>query len=92
MHAIIKERMRKMTKYNTEKLESVIRAKYGTQKAFAKAAGLYPSTVSRLLQRGDWKASQMKAALIALEIPLSDVEIYFFDESRAVAQQQRGKK
>lgn len=81
-----------MTKYNTDKLETAIREKYGTQKAFAEAAGLYPSTVSRLLQRGDWKASQMKAALIALEIPLSEVETYFFDERRAFAQQQQVKK
>lgn len=81
-----------MTKYNTDRLEREIREKFGTLKAFSEASGINRSTVSRLLQRGDWKASQMKAALIALEIPLSEVEAYFFDERRAFAQQQRGKK
>lgn len=75
-----------MSKYSTEKLEKKIKEKYGTQADFAKAANLYPSTVSRLLARGDWKASQMKAALEALDIPLSEVETYFFDEERAIAQ------
>lgn len=79
-----------MPKYNTDKLEAVIAEKYGTQKAFADAAGLSTATVSRLLKRGDWKASQMKAALMALDIPLTEVELYFFDDGRAIAQQHRG--
>lgn len=79
-----------MPKYNTDKLKAAIVEKFGTVKAFSEAAGLEPSTVSRLLQRGDWKASQMKAALEALGLPLSEVEIYFFDDVRAVAQQHGG--
>lgn len=78
-----------MPKYNTDKLEAVIAEKYGTQKAFADAAGMSAATVSRLIKRGDWKASQMKAALTALDIPLTEVELYFFDDGRAIAQQQR---
>lgn len=81
-----------MAKYNTDKLRHAINEKYGTIKAFAEAAGLEPSTVSRLLARGDWKASQMKAALDALGIPLTEVETYFFEESRAIAQTHGGKK
>jgi len=81
-----------MTNYNTRKLREKIREKYGTIKAFSEAANLQPSTVSRLLKRGDWKASQMKNAMEALDIPLADVEIYFFDESRAIAQTHGGKK
>ena len=75
-----------MPKYSTEKLENAIHEKYGTIKAFAIAANLEPSTVSRLLQRGDWRASQMEAALKALGVPLSEVETYFFDCERAIAQ------
>lgn len=81
-----------MPKYNTDRLKNEIVAKFGTIAAFAEKAGLEPSTVSRLLQRGDWKASQMKAALEALEIPLSEVEAYFFDDGRAFAQQHGGEK
>ena len=81
-----------MPKYNTEKLKAAIIEKYGTVKAFSDAAGITPSTVSRLFQRGDWKASQMKAALEALDLPLSEVETYFFDDKRAIAQQHGGEK
>lgn len=81
-----------MAKYNTKKLRDRIREKFGTIKAFSEAAGLEPSTASRLLKRGDWKASQMKAALEALEIPLEEVGAYFFDEERAIAQTHGGKK
>lgn len=80
-----------MPKYNTDKLREAIKKKYGTIAAFSMAAELEPSTVSRLLQRGNWKASQMKAALTALDIPLSEVDVYFFDESRAVAQHHGGE-
>ena len=81
-----------MEKYNTDKLRAIILEKFGTIQAFADAAGLERSTVSRLLARGDWKASQMKAALDALEIPLTEVETYFFEEGRAFAQTHGGKK
>ena len=77
-----------MSKYNTDRLKEAIIKKYGTVKAFSDAANLEPSTVSRLLVRGDWKASQMKAALEALDIPLAEVGVYFFDEECAVAQPQ----
>ena len=75
-----------MPQYNTDKLRDAIIEKFGTIAAFSKAADLEPSTVSRLLQRGNWKASQMKAALEALNIPLTDVGIYFFDDGRAITQ------
>lgn len=81
-----------MPKYNTDKLKALILEKYGTQKAFADAAGLDRSTVSRLLERGDWRASQMRAALVALDLPLSDVDVYFFDDGRAIAQPHGAKK
>ena len=81
-----------MAKYNTDKLKHKIDEKHGTIKAFADAAGLEPSTVSRLLARGDWKASQMKAALEALDLPLTEAGAYFFEEERAIAQTHGGKK
>lgn len=81
-----------MTKYNTEKLRETIAEKYGTQKAFAEAARLNASTVSRRLERGDWRVDEMRAALIALDIPLVNVEEYFFDETRAKAQPHGRKK
>ena len=80
-----------MPQYNTDKLREAISEKFGTIAAFSKAADLEPSTISRLLQRGNWKASQMKAALNALNIPLSEVDVYFFDENRAVAQHHGGE-
>ena len=80
-----------MPQYNTDKLREAISEKFETIAAFSKAADLEPSTVSRLLQRGNWKASQMKAALNALNIPLSEVDVYFFDENRAVAQHHGGE-
>lgn len=81
-----------MPKYNTEKLEKKITEKYGTHKAFAEAAHINPATVSRRLKRGDWRAAEMFAALAALDIPLKDVSLYFFDDGRAVAQPQGVKK
>ena len=73
-----------MAKYEMESLEAKIREKFGTIKAFADAAGLEPSTVSRLLVRGDWKASQMRAAADALGIPDEDMKTYFFTEKSAI--------
>lgn len=80
-----------MPKYNTDKLKDAIIEKYGTLTAFSEAANLERSTVSRLLQRGNWKASQMKAALDALGIPISEVGVYFFDDGRAIAQMHGGE-
>jgi len=91
MHGNKKERRNNMPQYNTDKLREAISEKFGTIAAFSKAADLEPSTVSRLLQRGNWKASQMKAALNALNIPLSEVGAYFFEEKSAIAQQHGGK-
>ena len=77
-----------MPKYNMNRLEKRITEKFGSQAKFAEAAGLEPSTVSRLLDRGDWKASQMRAAAIALKIPKKDFDSYFFDEDVAEAHEE----
>ena len=70
-------------KYDMTDLRHLIALKYKTVKAFSEAAGLEASTVSRLLDRGDWKASQMIAAQKALGIPDDFLRLYFFTPERA---------
>ena len=72
-----------MAKYKMDKLEALIHERYSTIRAFSKASGLEASTVSRLLDRGDWKISQMQAAAKALNIPDNELKAYFFTEESA---------
>lgn len=67
-----------MEKYDMTELRALISKKYKTVQAFADAAGLERSTASRLLDRGDWKASQIAKAQEALAIPDSCLKLYFF--------------
>lgn len=61
------------------KLRGLIREKYGTDRAFAKAAGLLPSVVSRCLtERRQWRGEEIAAACKALGIPLADAHLYNF--------------
>lgn len=66
--------------YKTDKLAARITEKYGSQKAFAKALGMYESTLSRYLSSGrDWKGSKLIQAIKLLEIPEKEIDAYFFD-------------
>lgn len=66
--------------YQTEKLQKRIVEKYGTQKAFCEAVGMYESTLSRYLSSGkDWKGSLLIKAVEVLEIPADQIEAYFFE-------------
>lgn len=63
------------------KLRGLIREKYGTESAFAAAAGMRPSVLSRCLTgRRQWRGPEIAAACQALGIPLADAYQYnFFD-------------
>lgn len=78
-----------MEKYDMTELRSLIAMKYKTIAAFADAAGLERSTVSRLLDRGDWKASQITKAQAALEIPDSFLRLYFFTPKGAKCKERK---
>jgi len=66
--------------YKTNKLAEKITEKYGSQKAFAEALGMQESTLSRYLNSGrDWKGSKLIKAIKLLEIPVQEVESYFFE-------------
>lgn len=75
-----------MEKYDMTELKALIAMKYKTITAFADAADLERSTVSRLLDRGDWKASQITKAQAALDIPDSFLRLYFFTPKGAKLQ------
>ena len=77
-----------MEKYDMTELRSLISMKFKTITAFADAAGLERSTVSRLLDRGDWKASQITKAQEALEISDDSLGLYFFTPKGAKVQEK----
>lgn len=61
------------------KLRGRIREKYGTQKAFAVAMGMHPTTLSTKLQgRFDWSLQEMKRAAELLELSVEEMAVYFF--------------
>lgn len=60
-------------------LRGAIRAKYGTQEAFAEAMGMRISTLSaKLNDRSEWTKSQIKRACNLLGIPIAEAHLYFF--------------
>ena len=61
------------------KLRGRIREKFGTEKAFAEAAGILPTTLSRCLaKRRQWRGEEIAAACKVLDIPLSEAYQYNF--------------
>jgi len=65
--------------YKTDKLQSRIIEKFGTQAAFAEALGIDKSTLSKLINEGrEWKGSKMMKAVEVLEIPAEEIDSYFF--------------
>lgn len=66
-----------------EKLKERIDKMYPNRAEFAKALGVDPSTLSRLLSNGNWKADKIKVAVELLKIPIRDIPSYFFATSVA---------
>lgn len=70
-----------MSKQKFALLRGAIRAKFGTQEAFADAMEMRISTLSAKLNgRSEWTKSQIKRACELLDIPLAEVHLYFFAE------------
>lgn len=61
-----------------EKLKALIDKKFENRAEFAKAIGVDPSVLSRMLASGNWKADRIKSAVRVLKIPAKDIPIYFF--------------
>lgn len=77
-------------RYKTERLQARIVEKFGTQKAFADAIGMEKSTLSRYLSQGkDWKGSLMIKAVEVLEIPVDEIDAYFFEPAVVKSQPRK---
>ena len=66
-----------------EKLKARIDAKFSSRAEFAKAIGVDPSVLSRMLSNGNWKADRIAAAVKVLNIPVKEIPTYFFDNAVA---------
>lgn len=65
--------------YDYRKLRGRIREKFGTQAEFSRNIGLSEVSVSNKLNNVvDWGQDEMESAIVALEIPFSDIHSYFF--------------
>lgn len=66
-----------------EKLKALIDKKFEKREDFAKAIGVDPSVLSRMLASGNWKADRIEQAVKVLRIPAKDIPTYFFATSVA---------
>lgn len=65
--------------YDYRKLRGRIKEKYGTQSEFSKKIGLSEVSVSNKLNNiVDWGQEEIENIIIALEIPYTDIQTYFF--------------
>lgn len=65
--------------YDYSKLNGKIVEVYGTQFNFAKAMGLSERTVSlKLNNMVPWKQTEISRAIDTLDIPLDEIQDYFF--------------
>ena len=63
------------------KIRGAIREKFGTQGAFAKAAGIDPSMLSKKLAgKSEWTLSEVQTTVALLEIPADRISEYFFKD------------
>lgn len=75
--------------YKTDKLQTRIVEKFGSQAAFADAIGMDKSTLFKLLKEGrEWKGSKLMQAIKLLSIPKSEIDSYFFEEIVEETQQK----
>ena len=66
-----------------EKLKARIDKMFSNRAEFARAIGVDPSVLSRMLASGNWKADRIEAAVRVLKIPAKDIPSYFFVSSVA---------
>lgn len=66
-----------------EKLKARIDEKFDNRADFAKAIGVDPSVLSRMLSSGNWKADRIAAAVEVLKIPAREIPSYFFETTVA---------
>ena len=66
-----------------DKLKEKIDATFPSRAAFAEAIGVDPSTLSRMLNSGNWKADRIEVAVKVLKIKPADIPLYFFTPSVA---------
>lgn len=66
-----------------EDLKKKIDEKFETRAAFAKAIGVDPSVLSRMLTSGNWKADRIEKAVTVLSIPADEIPLYFFPHTVA---------
>ena len=60
-------------------LRGLIRSKFKTEGAFAKAIFMHPSTLSSKLNgRSEWSYNEVVTTCKALDIALADASAYFF--------------
>lgn len=65
--------------YDYSKLLGRIKEKCGSQATFARAMDLSERTVVlKLSNRRDWKQNEIDKSCLVLDIPKSDIPIYFF--------------
>ena len=67
-----------------EKLKERIDEMYPTRADFAKALGVDPSGLSRMLASGNWRADRIEKAVELLRIDPNDIPAYFFVNSVAL--------
>lgn len=61
------------------KLRGIIREKFGTQEAFAKALVMSETTLSaKLTGKTDWTRQEIEDACGLLGIPIAEAHAYFF--------------
>lgn len=75
-----------------EKLKARIDEMFTTRAAFAKAIGVDPSILSRMLASGNWKADRIEKAVAVLNIPATDIPVYFFPSTVANKATEEVKK
>lgn len=65
--------------YDYSKLKGKIKEVFGTQEAFANSIGLSSVSVSNKLNNIiDWRQEEMEDSVEKLEIPFSEIHVYFF--------------
>ncbi len=65
--------------YDYRRLKGKIKEKFGTQEAFAKAIGMGLSTINlKLNNNAEWSQEEMKATMIVLNEPITNIPAYFF--------------
>lgn len=66
-----------------EDLKWLIKRKFGSIKAFAKAIGLSENTVHAHLKDGNWDVKQIVKIVYTLKIPQKMIVVYFFETELA---------